>query len=161
MNERAEEQRQGCRARCVGIRRDAISGILRVPSSGSEVNLLIDGVCGERLPTIDFSHVALPRGEQRPEQHRSSIGRRQHGLGLLNSSCRRSIAFVVLALRHWLGGMRVKVKRRRAFAQDDRRSSSSRRTRLVIELKSPVWRKSSWMVPWGCRKSHGMIGMIG
>src|SRR5258705_13155103 len=36
----------------------------------------------------------------------------------LNSSCRRSIAFVVLALRHWLGGRRVKVKRRcRAFPQ--------------------------------------------
>src|SRR5258705_3744872 len=30
----------------------------------------------------------------------------------LNSSCRRSIALVVLALRHWLGGRRVKVKRR-------------------------------------------------
>src|SRR2546430_550732 len=30
----------------------------------------------------------------------------------LNSSCKRSIAFVVLALRHWLGGRRVKVKRR-------------------------------------------------
>jgi hypothetical protein len=29
----------------------------------------------------------------------------------LNSSCNRSIAFVVLALRHWLGGRRVKVKR--------------------------------------------------
>ena len=42
---------------------------------------MIDGVCGERLPTIDFPHVDLPRGEQRPEQHRSSIGRRQHGLG--------------------------------------------------------------------------------
>jgi hypothetical protein len=49
--------------------------------SGSEVNLLIDGVCGERLPTVDFPHVDLPWGEQRPEQHRSSIGRRQHGLG--------------------------------------------------------------------------------
>src|SRR3954453_7130578 len=75
--------------------------------SGSEVNLLIDGVCGERLPTIDFPHVDLPRGEQRPEQHRSSIGRRQHVWVLirrLNSSCRRSIAFVVLALRHWLRG---------------------------------------------------------
>ena len=32
----------------------------------------------------------------------------------LNSSCRRSIAFVVLALRHWVGGRRVKVKRRSA-----------------------------------------------
>jgi hypothetical protein len=61
----------------LGIRRDAISGILRVPSH----NRLIDGVCGERLPTIDFPHVDLPRGEQRPEQHRSSIGRRQHGRG--------------------------------------------------------------------------------
>jgi len=30
----------------------------------------------------------------------------------LNSSRNRSIAFVVLALRHWLGGRRVKVKRR-------------------------------------------------
>jgi hypothetical protein len=47
--------------------------------SGSEVDLLIDGDCGECLPTIDFPHVDLPRGEQRPEQHRSSIGRRQHG----------------------------------------------------------------------------------
>jgi hypothetical protein len=28
----------------------------------------------------------------------------------LNSSCRRSIAFVVLALRHWLGGRRVKME---------------------------------------------------
>jgi hypothetical protein len=32
----------------------------------------------------------------------------------LNSSCRRSIAFVVLALRHRVGGRRVKVKRRSA-----------------------------------------------
>src|SRR4026208_1566813 len=30
----------------------------------------------------------------------------------LNSSCRRSIAFVVLALRHWLGGRRVEGERR-------------------------------------------------
>src|ERR1700692_1074065 len=30
----------------------------------------------------------------------------------LNSSCNRSIAFVVRALRHWLGGRRVKVKSR-------------------------------------------------
>ena len=30
----------------------------------------------------------------------------------LNSSWRRSIAFVVLALRHWVGGRRVKAKRR-------------------------------------------------
>jgi hypothetical protein len=30
----------------------------------------------------------------------------------LNSSCSRSIAFVVQALFHWLGGSRAKVKRR-------------------------------------------------
>ena len=30
----------------------------------------------------------------------------------LNSLCSRSIAFVVRALRHWLGGRRVKVKSR-------------------------------------------------
>src|SRR3954468_7461813 len=30
----------------------------------------------------------------------------------LNSSCSRSIALVVRALRHWLGGSRVKVNRR-------------------------------------------------
>jgi hypothetical protein len=30
----------------------------------------------------------------------------------LNSSCSRSIAFVVRALRHWLGGRRVKVPAR-------------------------------------------------
>jgi hypothetical protein len=29
----------------------------------------------------------------------------------LNSSCSRSIALVVRALRHWLGGKRVKVNR--------------------------------------------------
>jgi hypothetical protein len=37
----------------------------------------------------------------------------------LNSSCSRSIAFVVRTLRHWLDGRRVKVKRstsRRASA---------------------------------------------
>jgi hypothetical protein len=28
----------------------------------------------------------------------------------LNSSCKRSIAFVVRTLRHWLGGRRVKVQ---------------------------------------------------
>src|SRR5215204_4331686 len=30
----------------------------------------------------------------------------------LNSSCSRSIAFVVRTLRHWLGGRRVKLNRR-------------------------------------------------
>jgi hypothetical protein len=53
----------------------------------------------------------------RPEQ---SDRRRSHGPGRLvcvlilrlNSSCSRSIAFVVRTLRHWLGGRRVKLKSR-------------------------------------------------
>src|SRR5450631_1259113 len=48
--------------------------------SGDKVNRLIDGFCGEGLPTIDFAHVDLSRGQQRPEQHRSGVGRRQNGL---------------------------------------------------------------------------------
>jgi len=34
-----------------------------------EVNRLIAGLYGERLPSIDLPHVDLSRGEQRPEQH--------------------------------------------------------------------------------------------
>ena len=41
--------------------------------SGGEVNWLIDGPCGEGLPTIDFAHVDLTGGEQRPEQHGGSL----------------------------------------------------------------------------------------
>src|SRR5258705_846673 len=48
--------------------------------SGDEVNRLIDGFCGEGLPTINLAHVDLSRGQQRPEQHRSGVGRRQNGL---------------------------------------------------------------------------------
>jgi hypothetical protein len=44
--------------------------------------LLIDGLCGERLPTIDLAHVDLARGEQRPEQHCSGFRGRQHGVRL-------------------------------------------------------------------------------
>src|SRR5258708_20236250 len=50
--------------------------------SGGKVNWLIDGFCGKGLPAIDLAHVDLSRGEQRPEQHRGGVGRRQHGLGL-------------------------------------------------------------------------------
>src|SRR5262249_31130492 len=32
--------------------------------SGGEVNCLIDGRCGERLPAIDLAHVDLTGGEQ-------------------------------------------------------------------------------------------------
>src|SRR5262245_29016560 len=41
--------------------------------SGGEVNCLIDGRCGERLPAIDLAHVDLTGGEQRPEQHGGSL----------------------------------------------------------------------------------------
>jgi hypothetical protein len=63
----------------------------------------------------------------------------------LNSSCRRSIAFVVLALRHWVGGRRVKVKRRsaaletrhlpnRAIPERARPVQFSRRAAQEVEL---------------------------
>jgi hypothetical protein len=41
--------------------------------SGGEVNWLIDGRCGERLPAIDLAHVDLTGSEQRPEQHSGSL----------------------------------------------------------------------------------------
>src|SRR5438874_11075223 len=40
---------------------------------GGEVNWLIDGPCGERLPAIDLAHVDLTGGEQGPEQHGGSL----------------------------------------------------------------------------------------
>src|SRR6476659_5565064 len=80
--------------------------------SGCEVNRLIAGLYGERLPSIDLLHVDPSRGEQRPEQLAavSADGSTVCVLILrLNSSCTRSIALVV---RHWLGGRRVKVNKR-------------------------------------------------
>jgi len=41
--------------------------------SGGEVNWLIDGFGGERLPTINLAHIDLAGGEQRPEQHRGRV----------------------------------------------------------------------------------------
>ena len=52
---------------------------------GCEVNWLIDEVGAEGLPTIDLAHVDLAGGEQRPEQHRSCVRGRQHGLRLDSS----------------------------------------------------------------------------
>jgi hypothetical protein len=69
----------GAVASCVGIRCDAFSGI-ESTLSGSEVNWLIDRLCCQRVPTIDLAHVDLTGGEQRPEQHRRRVCRRQHGL---------------------------------------------------------------------------------
>jgi hypothetical protein len=40
------------------------------------------GARSQGLPTIDFSHVDLSGGQQRPEQHGSGVGGRQHGLRL-------------------------------------------------------------------------------
>lgn len=53
-----------------------------VSESGGEVNRLIDGFCGEGLPTTNLAHIDLTGHEQRPEQHRRRIGRWQHGLRL-------------------------------------------------------------------------------
>ena len=53
--------------------------------SGSEVNWLIDELCGERLPAINLAHVDLARGEQCPEQHGGGFSGRQHGLRLYPS----------------------------------------------------------------------------
>ena len=61
---------------------DAISDAHEVIVSSGEVNRLIDGLCGERLPSVDLAHVDLPGGEQRPEQHGGGFGGRQHGLRL-------------------------------------------------------------------------------
>src|SRR6187200_308973 len=44
-----------------------------VIESSGEVNWLIDGPCGERLPAIDLAHVELTGGDQRPEQHGGSL----------------------------------------------------------------------------------------
>ena len=50
--------------------------------SSCEVNRLINGLCGERLPAIHLAHVDLAGGKQRPEQHGSGVCGRQHGLRL-------------------------------------------------------------------------------
>jgi len=67
--------------------------------SGSEVNLLIDGFCGERLPTIDFPHVICPEASS-AQNNIAAVSADGSTVWVLirrlNSSCRRSIAFVVL-----------------------------------------------------------------
>src|SRR5258708_26314903 len=51
----------------------------------------------------------------------------------LNSSCRRSIALVVLALRHWLGGRRVEVKRRAPASSPASATGGWRRRPLAVD----------------------------
>jgi hypothetical protein len=38
---------------------DVNSPAFESTESGSEVNLLIDGVCGKCLPTVNFAHIDL------------------------------------------------------------------------------------------------------
>jgi nitrite reductase/ring-hydroxylating ferredoxin subunit len=70
-----------------GLKFDTNGECVEVPGqnrtvSGREVNWLINQFRGERLPTIDLAHSDLPGGKQRPEQHRSGVRGRQHGLRL-------------------------------------------------------------------------------
>src|SRR5216684_3625941 len=56
----------------------------------------------------------------------------------LNSSCNRSIALVVRTLRHWLGGRRVKVKRRSpASSRQSETTRSSRQFSRFCYAKNP------------------------
>src|SRR5205809_543830 len=57
----------------VGIRCGRILRSKEGIVSGGRVNRLIDGFCGERLPTVNLAHVDLTGGEQRPEQHGSGF----------------------------------------------------------------------------------------
>src|SRR5450759_645592 len=52
----------------------------------------------------------------------------------LNSSCNRSIAFVVRTLRHWLGGRRAKVKSRSPASS--RLSATARCLSLHLRMKA-------------------------
>src|SRR2546430_10697761 len=54
----------------------------------------------------------------------------------LNSSCRRSIALVVRALRHWLGGSRVKGKRRSPASSRLSATARPRSEEHTAELQS-------------------------
>ena len=73
----------------------------------------------------------------------------------LNSSCSRSIAFVVRALRHWLGGSRAKANRRSPAS-----STLSATARAVLEPpladEGPA---AGFDLLWGRRVDHG--GVIG
>jgi hypothetical protein len=114
-------------------------GVARSPEdtlSGCNVYWLIDEVCGECLPAVNLSHVDLARSEQCPEQHGSGLadGSTVWFLNRLNSSCSRSIALVVRALRHWLGGSRVKVKSRSPASS--RLAATARCLSLHLRMKA-------------------------
>ena len=79
--------------------------------SGDEVNAAYGGRLTQALPAIYLAHADLACGEQGPEQHGRGSAEGSTVCVLmrrLNSSCSRSIAFVVRADFHWLGGSRVK-----------------------------------------------------
>jgi hypothetical protein len=105
-----------------------------------EVKWLICQLGGERLPTIDFAHVDLSQGKQRQNSMAAVSADGSTGCVLIlrvNSSCRRSIAFVVRALRHWLGGRRVKVNRRSPASS--RLSATARCLSRHLRMKA-LWR---------------------
>jgi hypothetical protein len=72
-------QRSGAAvANAVGIEPGVVPSIWKCIVSGSRVNWLGEGLCGQCLPAIHLAHVELSRGEQSPEQHGGSISGWQH-----------------------------------------------------------------------------------
>jgi hypothetical protein len=130
-------------------------------TAGNDLDLEHAGeFLGERVPSVDFAHGDLTRGEQCPEQHRCGLGGWQHVRVLirrLNSSWSRSIALVVRALFHWLRGSRLKVKSRSpassrlsaTFATVRHRTIRSKgclsnKTALVMVFKLVEGAQKSW-----------------
>src|ERR687883_104538 len=91
------------------LRRDEATG------SGGEVNGCDGERLGEGLPAVDLAHGDLTGGEQRPDSIAAVSAEGSTvcvSIRRLNSSCNRSIAFVVRADSHCAGGGGVKANRR-------------------------------------------------